>query len=124
MKNDITFGYLLWDYFNGGFPNYSILKFGIKNIVEVNKHRDLIRNLDVSNENQTMAFHNIPPEDAYREEIVSVSNFTLNRHSKLIYDFRSTSTLYYDVVLPFHDKNYDEIYCTHRWELPGFYSLY
>ena len=126
MKDDYFFCYLLLDYFSGGFPNYSILKFGIKQNVEVNKLRDLIRNLEVSNENQTMAFHSIPPGDAYREEIVSVSNFTLNRHSKLIYDFRSTSTLYYDVVLPFHDKNYDEnkTDCTHRWELPGFYSLY
>ena len=85
---------------------------------------DLIHNLDLSNENQTMLFKkNDPIKQIYYEDFLSVSNFILHRRSKLINDLRSTSTLYYDVVLPFHDKNYNptSIDCTQKRDLPMFF---
>ena len=123
ITENIRFIYLLIGYFDTKFPYMDDLKSRIKKEKEMKKLGDLIRNLDLSNENQIMAFNNLKIEGIYNQKIVQVSNFTLNRHSKLIYDFRSTSTLYYDVVLPFHDKNYDgtSADCTIRWDLPGFY---
>lgn len=64
---------------------------------EVKQLSDLIRNLDLANENQLMSLQNIPIDYVYPKQIVSVSNFNLDRYSKLIYDFRSTSILYYDI---------------------------
>ena len=125
IRENIEFVDLLRSYFQHRFPYIDHLKFGIKREEEAKKLDDLIRNLDLSNENQTMVFHKIPTEDIYdREKILLVSNFTLNRYSKLIYDFRSTITMNYDIVLPFHDKNYDPtlIDCTSARNLP-FFSL-
>ena len=109
------------------FPYKSNSKFGIKKEEEMKKLGDLMRNLDIANENQTLVFNNISIDKIYdNEEIVKVSNFTSNRYSKLIYDFRSTITLYYDVVLPFHNKNYDgnSTDCTSIRDLPDFYLPY
>ena len=123
MDDNLDFVDLLWDYFWNELPNKDHLKFGIKKGEEVKKLSDLFLNLNVSNENQTLAFKF---DEIYNKRIVSVSNFTLNRPSKLIYDFRSTSTLYYDVVLPFHDKNYDEnsTDCTTSLDLPYFFKRF
>ena len=108
MFDGLDFLDILWYCFHDQLPIKNVLRFGIKREEEMKKLGDLIPNLDLSNENQTMAFHNISIQQVYPKTIISVSNFTLNRHSELIYDFRSTSTLYYDLVLPFHNKNYDE----------------
>ena len=122
MRDNLDFTYLLLRYFDDGYPLRSYLKFGIKKEEEMKKLEAVLRNLDLSNENQAMAFHNISVDEIYEKSILSVSNFTLNRHSKLIYDFRSTTTLYYDIVLPFHDKNYDEkLDCKRKFHLPDFY---
>ena len=114
---------LIWYYIWDEFPLIDLLNVGIKKEEEIKKLGDLIRNLDVSNENQTMAFHNISIDEIYNKTIVQVSNFTLHRRSKLINDLRSTSTLYYDIVLPFNDKNYDPTStdCTSKWDLPTFF---
>ena len=122
IKDAIDFVDFLQSSFYNHFPRKDHLKLGIKMDEEMKKLGDLIRNLDVSNEAQTMVFHNISIGEIYHKQIALVSNFTLNRRSKLIYDFRSTSTLYYDVVLPFHDKNYDATStdCTSKWDLPEF----
>ena len=122
MADDIDFTYTLWDYYSNHFPTKDVLKFGIKKEMEMKILSDLIRNLDVSNKSQVMAFHNDNIDEIYKKGIVLVSNFTLHRRSKLIYDFRSTSTLYYEIVLPFHDKNYDgnSADCSNFWELPSF----
>ena len=124
MRDDFFFIGLLSGYFNNQFPLGDDLKSGIKIDREMDKLNDLIRNLDVSNVNQTMAFHKVRTYNIYYKKIVSVSNFTLNRSSKLINDLRSTSTLY-DVVLPFHNKNYDgtSTVCKRVQDLPGFFSL-
>ena len=122
IGNSIMFSHLLKDYFLDVFPTEDYIKVGIKKEEEMKKLNDLILNLDLSNESQTMVFHNFPIDKVYKHRIVSVSKFTLNRRSKLIYDFRSISTLYYDVLLPFHNKNYDptSINCTSRSDLPSF----
>ena len=116
---------LFWNYTDEKLPDKDHLRFGIKKDEEIRKLGDLIRNLDVSNENQTMAFKGVNINEVYRQQIIKISNFTLNRRSKLINDLRSTITLYYDVVLPFHDKNYDEnkTDCTQRWDLPRFFMI-
>ena len=123
IGDDIDFVYILWNYFSNYFPDIDNLKSGFKRDEEVKKLGDSIRNLDLSNKSQTMAFYNISIDEIFEQEIVQVSNFTLNRSFKLINDLRSTSTLYYDVVLPFHDKNYvNSTDCTHHWDLPEFYK--
>ena len=123
LDDDLDLVYLLWNYFLDYFPDFNLLKTGFKRDDEVKRLGDLIRNLDLSNANQTMAFNNIAIDDIYNKTIVQVSNFTLHRPSKLKYDLRSTSTLYYDVVLPFHDKNYvNSTDCTRAKDLPKFFS--
>ena len=123
INDAVDFTHLLNGYFvYDQFPDKDSLKFGIKKQNEVKKLKDLILNLNVSNENQTLAFHDDKISQIYISKLVSVSNFTLNRSSKLINDFSSTSTLYYDVVLPFNNKNYDEIHCTPYWDLPDFFK--
>ena len=123
MKNDVDFVTVLLGYIWDILPTMDLLKLGIKKEEEMNKLGDLIRNLDVSNKNQTMAFNNVKIDEIYKKSIVKPYNFTLNRRSKLINDFRSTSTLYYDVVLPFNDKNYDPTStdCRASRDLPFFY---
>ena len=128
MANSIDFVKLLKSYDNQRFPYTDYLKFGIERAEEVKKLRALIRGLRyirLPNENYKMAFHNVPFNKIYDEGIVQVSNFTLNRRSKLFYDLRSTSTLYYDVVLPFHNKDYDptSTECTIGWDLPFFFNI-
>ena len=123
MRNTTHFvHYVLRCLFWSQFP-YSGDFSSIETMNEIEKLEDLLRDLDLSNENQTIAFHNYKIKKTFEQNIVKVSNFTLNRYSKLIYDFRSTSTMYYDVVLPFHDKNYDETStdCTRARDLPTFY---
>ena len=123
MEDDIDFIELLSDYYWDDFPfKYNLKKSEFKN-KEMKKLGDLIRNLDLSDENQTMAFNNVPIDEIYDKRIVKASNFTLNRPSNLNYDFRSTITLYYDIVLPFHDKNYDPTStdCAHYRDLPTFF---
>ena len=123
MKNDIDFFNLIIGYLYDQFPKKDYLKFGIKKEEEVKKLGDLIRNLDLSDENQTMAFKNIAIYEIFQQEIVKVTKFTLNGTSKLINNLRSTNTMYYDVVLPFHDKNYDptSTECTRAINLPSFF---
>ena len=124
IHKNYYFPYLLRSYYFSDKFSLIINVFGIKMEEEVKKLGDLIHNLDLSNENQIMAFHNLEINEIYEKSILSVSRFTLNRRSKLIYDFRSTSTLYYDVVLPFHDKNYDpsSTDCTRTQDLPKFFT--
>ena len=124
MAENIDFINDLWDYYRDVFPIRSKFDSAIKREEEMKKLNDLISNLDVSNENQTMVLQHIPVQQAYNEGIVSVLNFTLHRHSKRINDLRSTSTLYYDVVLPFHNKNYDPTStdCTSGRDLPYLYK--
>ena len=115
---------LLADYiYHNQFPSGN-LRFGIKKWEEIEKLRDLLRSLDLSNEYQTMALNDYKIDEIYEKRIVLISNLTLNRRSKLNNDLRSTSTLYYDVVLPFHDRNYDEnsTDCTQKQDLPMFFS--
>ena len=124
ITDDIKFANLLKGYYNSKFPQYGVSRFGIDEEEEFKKLGNLIRNLDLSNENQTMAFHNDHIDDIYGKMIVLPSNITLNTHSKLIFDPKSTSTLYYDVVLPFNDKNYkpNSPDCTSKNLLPLFFS--
>ena len=124
INDNIDFNDLLRNYYWSDLPTKDYLKFGIKKEEEMKKLDDLIRNLDVSNENQKMVFENLKIDKIYKKDIVKVSNFTLNRRSKLMFDFKSTSTLHYDVVLPFNDKNYDPTStdCTHQQELPLFFT--
>ena len=126
MDDNLDFVDLLRNYFWNVLPIKDHLKFGIKRNNEVEKLGDLIHNLDFSNENQIMAFHNFGINEIYRQRIIQVSSFTLHGRSKLINDFRSTSKLNYDIVLPFHDKNYDPTStdCTIRWDLPYFYRYH
>ena len=123
INDNIDFVKLLENYFKHTLPAKDELKLGIKREEEMKKLGNLIRSLDVSNENQTMVFHNFPISEIYDKKIVKASNFTSNR-PKLINDFRSTITLNYDVVLPFHDKNYDPTStdCTRSRMLPNFFS--
>ena len=125
IQGNIYFVYLLSFYYFGELPNQDNLNSGIKKEEEMKKLGDLIRNLNASNKNQTMAFNNISIEEIYEKQIVKVSNFTLNRYSKLTKDLRSTSTLYYDVVLPFHNKNYDPTStdCKQKQDLPMFFRI-
>ena len=125
ISENIDFTYFLISCFLNKLPTEDNVRSGFKREVEMKNLDDLIRNLDTSNENQTMAFNNLKIEEIYKQKIVKVSNFTLNRYSKLIFDFRSTITLYYDIFLPFHDKNYvgDLDDCTHIRELPSFFIL-
>ena len=125
LHEESVFPYLFWSFFKDYFPGMDLLKLGIKREEEMKKLGDLIHNLDLSNENQTMAFHKFPINEVHQQGIVKVSNFTLHRRSKLINDLRSTSTLYYDVVFPFNDKNYDETStdCTHVQDLPWFFLI-
>ena len=127
IGNNTEFIDLLITYYSDHFTDKDYIKFGIQKEREVKKLGDLLDNLDELNKNQTIAFHNNMPtfvDIIYLKEIVSVSNLTLNRRSKLIYDFRSTSTMYYDIVLPFNDKNYDETStdCTSASDLPLFFN--
>ena len=122
IDNSIDFNDLLRDYYLSDLPTKDHLKFGIKKGEEMRKLDDLIRNLDVSNENQKMVFDNLKIDEIYKKSIVKPYNFTLHKRSKLIFDFRSTSTLHYDVVLPFHDKNYDPTDCTRAEDLPWFFK--
>ena len=123
IGNNTEFIDLLITYYSDHFTDRDYIQFGIQKEREVKKLRDLLDNLDELNKNQTMAFHNNTLNVIYLNEIVSVSNFTLNRRSKLIYDLRSTSTLYYDVVLPFNDKNYEtSTDCTRASDLPLFFN--
>ena len=127
MRKNLDFIDLLDGYFNKNqFPQMSISKFGIKEEKEAKKLSNLISNEDLSNENQTMVFQNIPIQQVYREAIVVVSNFTLNRSSEPNNNLRSTSTLYYNVVLPFQNSRYPETYprCTSQFNLPPFFSLH
>ena len=123
ISQNIVFINLLKSYDKNGFPQVNHLKSGIEKLEEMKKLGDLIRNLDLSNENLTMAFHNLKIDEVYKSRIVKVSKFTLNRRSKLFYDFRSTITMYYDIFLPFHDKNYDETStnCTNIHGVPLFF---
>ena len=124
IQENIDFAYILLnDYFKDKFPRRDHLKSGIKKEGEMKKLENLIRNLDLSNENQTMVFNNLKIEEIYEKRIIIVTNFTLHRTSKLLKDLRSTSTLYYDVVLPFHDKNYDRNSndSINVWFLPFFF---
>ena len=125
MNEETVFPYLFWFYFKDYFPSKEIVRSRINRSEEVKNFGDLIRNLE-SNENQTMALRHQTIDEIYHHGIVKVSNFTLNRHSKLINDFRSTSTLYYDVILPFNDKNYDgnSANCTRLQDLPWFFKYY
>ena len=122
IDKNIDFVGLLWSYFANRFPSTYNSTYGDE---EFKKLGNLIRNLDVSNENQMMAFHNLPIGEIYHQQIVLVSNFTLNRDSKQPSAFKITSTLYYDVVLPFLDKNYDESStdCTQKRNLPLFFQV-
>ena len=123
IEDNIDFVYLLENYFSNALPVKNNLKLGIKRNNEVEKFGDLIHNLDFSNANQMMALDNLSIDVLYKKEILKVSDFTLHRRSRLIYDLRSTSTLYYDIVLPFHDKNYvpTSTDCTSRLDLPSFF---
>ena len=126
MDNTTSFvHYVLRAFFWSLFP-YRYDQLNIKRKNEIEKLGDLIRNLDLSNESQIMVFNNfkIDDEEIYGKKIVQVSNFTLHRRSKLVYDFRSTSTMYYDIVLPFHDKNYDPRTkdCTRAKDLPRWFT--
>ena len=123
MIDSIYFVNLLRNYFANQLPN-TILKPDIKREEEMQKLDDLIRNLDISNENQTIAFNNVKLDEIYDTAILTVHNFTMNRYSRLIYDFRSTITMNYVIVLPFHNKNYDPTStdCTRSRMLPNFFS--
>ena len=126
MADDVKFAYLLKSYYDSKLPNLDLPKFGIETDTELEKLDDLIRNLDLSNKNPIMVFHNAKIDTIYSQKIILPSKITLNSHSKLINDSRSTSTLYYDIILPFDDK--DHIYhlnpnnCTHRRDLPSFFA--
>ena len=122
IDDNLDFVDLLANFVFDLLPVKDILKLGIKREEEMKKLGDLIRNLDLSNKNQTMAFNNLEINEIYDKQIAQVTNLTLHRRSKLIYDMRSTSTLYYDIFLPFHDKNYVPTYtdCTSKWDLPSF----
>ena len=117
LTDNMDFVGVIQDYFNGFFPRMNHYKLGIKIWEEKKKLENIISNLDLSNENQTMALNNLKIDEIYEKRIVNVSNFTINGHSKI--------TLYYDVILPFHDKNYDEItlHCTHQRDLAVFFRV-
>ena len=124
IQENIYFTNILRGYFRNEFPFGNHVLSGINKENEMKKLEDLIRNLDVSNKNQTMAFNGTKIYEIYEKSIVQVSNFTLHRTSKLSDDLSSTSTLYYDIVLPFHNKNYDanSTDCKPWFELPWFFS--
>ena len=123
IGENIDFFYLLIDYFENRFPLSDNSKSGIERKEEMKKLSDLTRNLDVSNKNQTMVLNNLSIDEIYSKRIVQVSNVTLHKIFKLVKDFRSRSTLHYDVVLPFNDKNYDanSTDCTRAKDLTWFY---
>ena len=124
MGAEKVFPNLFWSYFNGFFKSMEISEFKIKKEIEVKKLGDLISNLNLSDESQTMVFHNLSIDVIYEQGIVKPYNFRLNSRSKIIYDFRSTSYLFYYVVLPFYDKYYDPTStdCTRAEDLPWFFS--
>ena len=125
MRQTMDFVDVLEYYFKyNKLPQMSISKFGIKKEEEMDKLGALIRNPSLSNENQTMVFNNVKIEEVYYEGIVQVSNFTLNKDSEPNNVLKSTSTLYYNVVLPFNNKNYPTTYpiCTKTSHLPKFFS--
>ena len=127
MEDDTDFFDTLWDYAFTKLPRQDALKVGIKKEEEMKKLGDLISTCNLNlgtNENQTMVFDHLKIDEIYDRSIVQVSKFTLNRPSKPNNDFKSTSTLYYTIFLPFHDKNYDanSTDCAHYWEIPNFSS--
>lgn len=120
IQKNMKFTDFLMEYFSNKLPTEDYIKFGFKKEAEMKKLGDLIRNLDISNDSQTIAYHNLSIGEIYEKRFVLVSNFTLHTHFYQVPTYAATSTLYYDIILPFHNKNYDSTSkdCTSRSRLP------
>lgn len=76
---------------------------------------------DSWNENQTMLFEADEIEETYEKEIVWPARFFLNPNKDKM-DLENSLTILYEIVFPFHDKNYDDQkHCEPAERLPLFF---
>ena len=122
MEMSIALVELLSDYYSEHLPSKKYDKLNVTKQSELTKLNDLVRGFELS-EDETFAFQDDLISQVYSKRIVKVKKFVFHRHSKLIYDLRSTSTLYYDIILPFNVGSYDptSTNCTSKHFLPFFF---
>lgn len=73
-------------------------------------------------EDQTMAFHYKTIDDVYDLPILSSPRFKFERKTRVIYEFTSYLTMYYQIAFPFHGDSLDSSEeCLSADELPPFF---
>lgn len=112
--------------YNDQFPQTDYKIDGQQTKVELRERlRSIITGINF-NQTETFALSNDLITDIYELQIITKPKFVFHRHSKTIYDFRSTGEFNFDLMLPVHNQATDNKHfdygCLYTQDLPMFYK--